>query len=200
MRWLRRNWAWLLALPLALGAAGFASCHRLIEIYWPSEPTAPVTVSGATAHYVSEFVNAGATYARDIDVTFQGARHVETHGGLRAVEGATLWAFDFTLAAGPKVIADGCTVVALDERGRQYFPRAATTVDPSEPRDLSVPCLPPDAEGPTIDYFSGTVIDSRLERPPQWDTTLVVAIPDGIEPTAVRIWWDLPVYAEFPLP
>lgn len=199
MTWLRRNWLWLIALPLCLAAAVFAASHRLIEIYWPSEPTAAVTVDQGTAHYHSELINAGTTYARDIDVTFNGSSPIDSHDGVIAVEGAQLWAFSFTLAAEPSVIADGCTIIALDNEGRQYFPRAATTQDPTFTGLPTPPCVPAGAEGPTIDYFTGEVTDSPSPRPAQWETQLVIAMPAGTEPAAVRIYWDLPDYVEFPI-
>ncbi|MDO5729213.1 MAG: hypothetical protein Q4P71_06280 [Actinomycetaceae bacterium] len=198
MSWWKRNWRWLIVLPIAVVAAGFASSHRLLEIYWPSDPTSEVAVESETAHYTSSLTNAGVTYERAIDVTFDGAQIVESVEGLTAVEGARLWAFDFTMAADPEVIADGCTVIALDSDGRQYFPRAATRQDVSAGA-LVDSCVPFGAEGPTIDYFSGELIDSATPRPAQWTTTSVIAIPDGVEPRTVRIYWDLPRYADFPV-
>lgn len=198
MSWWKRNWRWLLVLPVALAAAIFASSHRLIEIYWPSEPTSQVAVESGTAHYTSSLTNAGVTYDRAIDVTFDGARMVDSFEGLAPVEGARLWAFDFTMAAEPDVIAEGCTVIALDSDGRQYFPRAATRQDLSAGAYVDN-CVPFGAEGPTIDYFSGELVDSATPRPPDWTATLVIAIPEGVEPSSVRIYWDLPRYAEFPV-
>lgn len=196
MSWWKRNWRWLLVLPVALAAAGFASSHRLIEIYWPSQPTSQVAVESGTAHYTSSLTNAGITYDRTIDIAFEGARVVESFDGLSPVEGTRLWAFDFTMAAEPEVIAEGCTVIALDSQGRQYFPRAATRQDLSTGVILNA-CVPVGAEGPTIDYFSGEVVDSATPRPPEWTATLVIAIPEGVEPSSVRIYWDLPRFADF---
>lgn len=197
MSWIRRNWMWLIALPVCVAAALFAASHRLIEIYWPSEPTAKIAVDHGTAHYHSQLINAGTTYERNIDVTFNGATPVDSQDGVVAVDGAQLWAFSFTLAAEPDVIADGCTIIALDDDGRQYFPQAATTQDPTFTGPLVSPCVPAGAEGPTLDYFTGEVADSLSPRPPQWETQLVIAIPTGTEPSAVRIYWDLPHFAEF---
>ncbi|MDO5720722.1 MAG: hypothetical protein Q4P05_08300 [Actinomycetaceae bacterium] len=197
MTWIRRNWLWLIVLPLCVAAALFAASHRLLEIYWPSQPTKPIAVDSGTVHYQSELVNAGTTYERNIDVTFNGSSSVDSHEGVIAVEGARLWAFDFTMEAASDVIADGCTIVALDADGRQYFPRAATAQDPSYTELPAPPCVPADAQGPTIDYFTGEVTDSLSPRPSQWDTRLVIAMPEGVEPSAVRIYWDLPHYAEF---
>ncbi|MDO5721759.1 MAG: hypothetical protein Q4P06_04360 [Actinomycetaceae bacterium] len=211
MSWWKRNGIWLLLLPVAVAAAGFAASHRFLEIYWPSQPTSPVEVTasrspGSTdgkkqvAHYVSAFTNSGKEYERDITVSFVGARPLTEWNGMVAAEGTQLWGFDFAFEADPQVIASGCNLFVFDAEGTKYFQHAAQVVSENAGAFTVADCVPPGAEGPMLDFFTGDVQDSLQPRPRTWESTLAVALPRGVEPASVQLFWDLPAYAEFSLP
>lgn len=197
-RWWRNNGlALIVLLPLA-AAAVFASSYRLTDTYWSARPSKALPVDGNSATYRSSYRVAGKTYEREIDVRLVSvAEQGELHGQV-PVDGAAQWAVSFEFTAPATMTADGCTLEVLDAEGRIYRPRAALKPAPGAPPPMPRdPCLVPGKEGPILDRFTGELMDSPEPRGASWRSTIGVAMPDGVKPAKVRLYWDTPNYVEF---
>lgn len=202
--WWRRNRFWLaLLLPLLLLALG-ASSFRLVTLYRPWQWTDAIVAAGPTGTLHQEFLGTDdVRHTRTVTVAVDGLRTVPALGADAAAPGATLWQVDLTLSAAPDQALQGCEIELVGPDGTRYATNAAGKV-PADPDDsfwlpaLVLPCVPEDAPGPVMGLAG--LEPATVERPDAWPVVAAAAIPDGVEPTAVRIMWQRPTYLELTAP
>lgn len=199
--WWRRNKVALIALlPLAAAAAS-ASSYQLTDVWLPSQPWRATDAGGPTGHYHSTFVRGGHTFTRDADVTVVGVRQEATFDGRRAAEGARLEVVTLRIAADPDVPLDSCQVALLDH-GTPYGTVAGQAKPDGRVSAGQATCVPKDAPGPTVDAFTGKLThpEDKPARPREWTTDIAIAVPNGVEPAQLRLYWDTPGYLLLTLP
>ena len=198
--WWRRNGLWVLALPILLALAVLASSQRLINAYLPWTPYIPVTAQGDEVEFQQDVAREdGVSYRRAVHVRLVSVRPVSEFNWLVAPDGAQLWQADLEFQATPDQLLSGCTVELIADKVR-YSNTAAKEV--SDARSFSSTfedCVPNDAPGPSVDPLTNTMEETTPPRPERWRSSFSFAVPTGIEPDALRLWWNTPQYLLFPL-
>ena len=82
--------------------------------------------------------------------------------------------------------------------GPGYYPGRDFTGRPNLVAQRSR-CVPADAPGPDLD-FTGQILPSPVERPATWTAAAAMVLPEGVQPTAVRVMWNKPGYVKLTLP
>lgn len=211
--WLRTNRRALVALPFLLVLAFAANAQRALDYWWPSEPRYAAAVDDAGyARLVDSVIDANGSQERRIEVRvvdtaevsatedYQGddPRPVTVPGDLR------LWRITLHVKSDPATSLGGCQIQVLDAADRQYDPGTAI-VDDSAASGQGFACVPADDPGPQLALSPGPVEpDSGLDsdddaRPPEYDKYVYVVMPADREPDRVRVWFELPDYAELNL-
>lgn len=204
LNWWKRNRLWLaLAVPL-LALALAASSFRLFTLYLPWEWSAPVTPNASQGTLTQRYVELdGVRRDRKVDVRVVSLETHERYDGLIAVEGARLWRVALELTATPDQFLEFCDIELTDAAGNRYDFRSSIVPEDTQsfnPRPFTLRCVPEDAPGPTLSPFSDEVIEPTVERPGSWTIDALIAVPDGVTPTAVRIGWQQPKFLELQLP
>lgn len=202
--WWRRNRLWLaLLVPLLVVALG-ASSFRLATLYLPWEWSRPTVAEGSSGVLRQTYVELdGETRDREVRVSVVAVTPHTTLGDARAVDGAVLWNVELELSAAPDQFLSGCEVEVQDADGDRYDFRSG--LGPAEEGGMFLPpvlvlCVPEDAPGPTVEPLTGELIPSPVERPGSWRQEVLIAIPEGVEPDAVRIGWHQPEYLVLDVP
>lgn len=200
--WGSRNRVALLALaPLLLLAAGAAS-FRYFTLYQPNEYSRVQRATGQTVTFRERFRSVGfgaqGTYERQVTITLESLRTVPAFEGQEAASGAKLWLAELTFQAAPDVPLEGCQIFLVDTGGTVYDDRAGKLGMP--PTFRLLPCVPPDAPGPTIDFTGELRAAEGPPRPARWTVRRAVALPDGRAPAQLRVAWVTPNYAQIPVP
>ncbi|MDO5093976.1 MAG: hypothetical protein Q4D79_11270 [Propionibacteriaceae bacterium] len=198
--WWRRNGLWLLALPILLALTVLASSQRLINFYLPWEPHLPVTAQDNKAEFQQDAKQPdGVTYHRAVNARLLSVRPVNEFNSLVAPEGAQLWQADLEFQATPDQQLARCTVELIAD-GVRYSNKTAKEAGTGTPGAyISEDCVPQDTPGPAFDAITKTVQETTPPRPEKWQSSFSFAVPAGIEPDGLRLWWDTPEYLLFPL-
>ncbi|MDO9379600.1 MAG: hypothetical protein Q7T56_12195 [Nocardioidaceae bacterium] len=206
--WLRRNrWGLVLVLPLVVVAL-LASSSRLLVYWWD-----PGFHEGATAgadgvvSFAGEYDDGFQQYPVEADLRLDGVTKVDAvTGGARpgpvtVPDGAQLWRVDLHVEADPDIALGGCNLALVDDAGTRWVSSTLSAYTTAEVGTF--PCVPTDAIGPRpvigVKGAKPEVPAGEPERPPAYDTQAYVLTPDDARPTAVRMWWILPAYAELPI-
>ncbi len=199
--WWRRNALALVALVPVTAAAVGASSFQYRTIWQASHPTRAVHAQGTSGHLTTVMQRGGREYVREVDVQIAEVRQDASLPTVAAAPGAHLVAVDLVLSADPGAVLTSCQADLLDEHGTVYGSQAGQ-VDPTT-RKASFgrsTCVPPETPGPDVNAFTGEFEPARTPRPATWGSQLVFAIPDGVTPTRLRLYWDTPRHLLFELP
>ena len=60
-------------------------------------------------------------------------------------------------------------------------------------------CVPEETPGPSLNRFPLEVTETTPPRPRTWPRRLTFALPTGVTPQALRLWWHHPEYLYIPL-
>ncbi|MFT3888445.1 MAG: hypothetical protein QM713_09835 [Arachnia sp.] len=202
--WWRRNRLWLaLLVPLALLAVA-ASSFRLVTLYLPWEWSRPVVAHGPAGTLRQSFDDlAGTRTTREVRVEVISIEAHETYAKTKAAVGGTLWRAVLEFEAAPDQQLYGCEVELTDAAGTRYDFRSG--LEPATEGDyfqapILLPCVPEDAPGPTVEPLTGTSVPSPVQRPRTWREQVLIAMPEGVTPTGVRIGWSRPEYLVLQIP
>ncbi len=200
--WWRRNRAWLIALPFLLALALLASSQRLINSYLPWEPYIAVTVrDGEIDFRQRQRLSDGQEFERRVHVRLLGVTQTEEFDGIIASDGATLWRVDLEFEAAPDQLLDPCTIELVANNVR-YSAKAGKELATSSNWRASlttIRCVPQDTPGPKIEAFTTNVKENTPPRPTQWSNSAALALPTGVTPESLMLWWSTPEYLLFPL-
>jgi len=203
--WWRRERIAILLLPVVLVAAIAATSSRVDEYWWQRgfHEQAPRDASGVVSiddRYDDGFLR----YPIRADVSLVSAEPVTAVPGaykpMRLPTGARLWEVRLSWSADPDVSLTGCTIALVDADGNRYDidrlsfeSGAVTTVETCVPDETPGPRPKPGSTAPPA------TAPGEAPRPGSWSTRSYLVVPEDVEPTAVRVWWLLPTYAELPL-
>ena len=98
---------------------------------------------------------------------------------------------------------DGCYVELTDEDGNRYDTQGGLEAADENGyfvASLLQLCVPEEAPGPTVEAFTGVLVESPIERPRTWRSDALIAMPEGVEPVGVRIGWRQPEYLVLEVP
>jgi len=203
--WWRRERVAILLLPVVLVAAVAASSSR-IDTYWWQKGFHEQASRDATgvAMIDDEYDDGFLRYPIRAKVSVVTAQVVtelpDADRPLRVPAGAELWEVKLRWSADPDVSLTGCKVALVDDRERRFdATRSSFEAGTTVPLQA---CVPDEAPGPQPTYGSTkapAVASGEVARPASWQTRVYIVTPEDAEPTAVRVWWLLPRYAELPL-
>lgn len=194
--WWKRNRLWLaLCVPL-LALALVASSFRLISLYLPWQWSAPTVAHAAEGTLLQNYLELdGVRRDREVTVRVTSLTQRDTYDGLVAVAGAALWQVDLELTAAPDQFLELCEVELADADGNRYDIRSG--IVPADSDDyysapVALKCVPEDAPGPTVSLFTDDIVESPVPRPDSWSVYALIAVPEGVTPTEVRVGWQRP--------
>ena len=198
--WWRHNRVALLALLPMLALALAASSFRYVSIYRPTTFAAAQVGTGAGGRFVAAVPGAQPPTTRDVTISLVAATARESSAELTAAPGTRLWEIELTFAAEPTVPLTGCSVELVDQAGR-VFGTAGGKVTPAGGRDATAypACVPQATPGPDLDVEGRVLPAAGATRPASWPVRAVIAVPAFVTPSAVRIHWGPPDYAQLPL-
>lgn len=203
--WWRRERIAIVLLPVVLVAAVAATSSRVDEYWWQKgfHEQAPRDDRGVVSVDV-DFDDGFLKYPIRADISLVSAERVtEVPGAYQAMRlptGASLWEVRLRWKADPDVSLTGCSIALVDDDGNRYD-IDPTSFDPGAVTSVQT-CVPDDAPGPQPQPLSAeppTNPPGAAERPASYETRAYIVVPEDVEPTAVRVWWLLPTYAELPL-
>ena len=202
----RRTVLTVAAIPLALVAAMGASSQRLVDRWWPSFPhdRLPAAADGSV-HLRDTLTDARGTHPREVTMRLVSLESVtdyrEGPGAasqpVTLPQGQVMWRLSVHFEADPDTVLGACFVKVRDAAGREYSPGVARAV-----KDVLAytSCTPPGAPGPMPALSEDEPATAASPaRPAGYDRWYPVILPSGVRPTAVRVWFDTPRYAEFPV-
>jgi len=192
-------------LPL-LVCATLACSQRLVNLYLPWEENGHrISGQDRRGELHQEFVVTDTTHetsttsAITVAVQVTDVQVVENENGkITAAEGAQLWQVDLEFTAEPDQILMYCKV-QLEADGVRYGGSEAKVR--SSPYGTMVPlsCVPEETPGPSFKLFTLEVTETTPPRPKTWSRSLTFALPTGVTPQALRLWWHHPEYLYIPL-
>lgn len=198
LSWWKRNRLWLALVVPLLALALAASSFRLFTLYLPWQWSAPIASDTSVGTLKQRYLELdGVERDREVRVEVVSLEPRESVDGLVAVDGATLWRIELELTAAPDQFLEFCDIELSDAAGTRYdFRSSVVPEDPDgfNPPPFALRCVPEDAPGPTLAPFSDEVIESPVDRPRTWTTEALIAVPNGVTPTAVRVGWQQPEY------
>jgi hypothetical protein len=205
MSWWRSNRWGLALLPVALVTAAVASSSRVQDYWWDKGfHDAQRAGSDGVAHLDQAVGPPGSLYRVDTRVRLVGAERTTSVPGRVTGEtttatlprGGALWRLRLHFDAAPSVVMTGCQVALVDHRGRRFESnRDDVRTDGTLPLQLCAPDATPGPE-PALGQGEPSLSPGDLPRPAAYDTDVYVVTADDATPTVVRVWWQLPVYAE----
>ncbi len=202
--WWRRNRRWLaLIVPLLLLALA-ASSFRLVTLHLPWQWSRPIVADSAAGTLRQGFTGFdGEPRRREVRVEVVDADRHESFGEAKAAEGGILWRVVLEFQADPEQLLDHCQVELVDADGTRYDFRSGqvpATEDGSFTPPFLLPCVPEEAPGPTLDPLTGELVASPVARPRTWREQVLIAMPRGVAPVALRIGWSQPEYLVLRVP
>lgn len=202
--WWRRNRWGLAALPLALVLAVAGNAARVGPMWWDLAPhVARGPGADGLAQVRSPMPAWGGTVVdarlglvgvqRTTTVTDRSGRAVDA----RVPAGTVLWRVTLRVEAEPAVPLVGCELALVDARGRSFsLDRGAITPSDAVPRQR---CVPDATPGPEWDSTTGG-LRTDVARAAAYQVVSYVVTPADVQPTEIRVWWQLPEYAALPAP
>jgi hypothetical protein len=202
----RRTVLTVAAIPFALALALGASSQRLVDRWWPTFPHDRIAASPDGSVTLRDTLkDAKGEHPRVITMRLASARTVTSYQeapGEDVVpftlpDGQVMWRFVVRFDVDPDMVVGACTVQVRDARGREFRPGVGYAV----PDVLDTPgCTPPGAPGPMA-ALSKDSVDPPPDppRPASYERWYAVIMPAGVRPHDLRIWFDTPLYAEFPV-
>ena len=104
---------------------------------------------------------------------------------------------DLEFTAEPDQILTYCNI-QLEADGVRYGGKEAK-VNSSLYGAIAPPaCVPEETPGPSFKLFSSEVTETTPPRPRTWSKSLTFALPTGVTPQALRLWWHHPEYLYIP--
>lgn len=204
MTWLKQNRIWLiLIVPLFLIAV-LASSFRLVTLYLPWQWSDPVTAGGSKGQLEQTFVDVdGVKRHRSVAVEVALIQERAEFEGVAPVDGAAMWQVVLEFTAEPDQYLYGCEVELIDDRENRYS--YAGGLQASEPGGFYLTpyllaCVPEDAPGPRAAILGEQIDEVGAERPSSWQQTVLIAMPQDVLPTSVRVGWSKPVYLVLDVP
>lgn len=203
--WWRRERLAIVLLPVIIVAAVVLTGSRVHEYWWQRgfHDQAPRDAHGV-ASIEDEYDDGYLTYPIRADISLVSAEPVtelpDAYGPAKVPTGAQLWEVRLRWKADPDVSLTGCSIALVDGDGNRWD-ADATSFDAGAPTTVET-CVPDATPGPKPQLGSTeapVVGPGEQPRPASYETRAYVVTPDDAEPTAVRVWWFLPVYAELPL-
>ena len=204
--WWARNLGWVIALLPLLVCATLACSQRLVNLYLPWEENGRrISGQDRRGELHQEFVvtdtknETSTTSEITVAVQVTNVQVVENENGkITAAEGAQLWQVDLEFTAEPDQILTYCNI-QLEADGVRYGGSEAKVR--SSPYGTMVPlsCVPEETPGPSFKLFTLEVTETTPPRPKTWSRSLTFALPTGVTPQALRLWWHHPEYLYIPL-
>lgn len=204
--WWARNRGWAIALVPLLVCATLACSQRLVNLYLPWDDNGHrISGQDRRGELHQEFVvtdtknETSTTSEITVAVQVTNVQVVENENGkITAAEGAQLWQVDLEFTAEPDQILMYCKV-QLEADGVRYGGSEAKVR--SSPYGTMVPlsCVPEETPGPSFKLFTLEVTETTPPRPKTWSRSLTFALPTGVTPQALRLWWHHPEYLYIPL-
>ena len=203
--WWRRERLALLLLPIVLVAAIVATSSRVDEYWWQRGFHEQASRDSSGVVSVDDRYDDGfLTYPIRADISLISVKPVtEVPGAYRPMRlptGARLWEVQLRWKADPDVVLTGCTIALLDDDGSRYD-ISSTSFDSGAVTSVQT-CVPEDTPGPqpTLGSTEKPAIGpDEQPRPETYETRAYIVMPEKKKPSAVRVWWLLPTYAEMPV-
>lgn len=197
---------WLVALPFIIALAILASSQRMLNAHLQWQLTSPVRAVDGTAHLVQDYTRFGVTYSMEVTMTVLDVttttQVVEGFQTLEGPPGGVLWQIEAEFAAPPEEVLSFCEGAIVSD-GVSYSPHAAkldaTTKENILTSGNTLPCTPAETPGPQYEFFGPGIEPAETPRPPRWRSSFSFALPAGVQPEELRVWWHRPVYLSFPL-
>jgi hypothetical protein len=202
----RRTVLTVAAIPVAFAVAMGATSQRLVDRWWPSFPHDRLAAApDGSVRLHDTLTDAKGPHPRDVTMRLVSLERVSDYREAPGAEvqpvtlppGQVMWRLSIHFAADPSTILGACFVTVRDAEGRAYSPGVARAVKDV----LAYPsCTPPGAPGPMPALSRDEVAEPPdPPRPAEYDRWYPVILPAGVRPTSVRVWFDTPRYAEFPV-
>lgn len=196
--WRLNRWA-LLSLVVLIPLVIVASSFRYFAVYRMKVPSTPIQPQDGKVRIVQDVLTPKQVWKRDVTVTLDDVAAAQSDGAIIARPGAHLFVIDLTLAAPSDSPLEGCRVEIVDTKGRRYSPYGARVS-----RDDSMTagfngCLPAKGSKGPLTEWDGNLINEGPPRVASWQVHTSVAVTDGAEIKELRVWWDPPQYASFPV-
>ncbi|QIK71168.1 hypothetical protein G7070_01290 [Propioniciclava coleopterorum] len=199
--WWRRNRIWLALLLPLLALALAASSFRLTTLYLRWEWSQPVVLQGSGVYTQTYQDVQDVRRTRTVTVGVGQVARTTQLDDDRAAPGTQLWLVELDLAAAPDQMLAGCVIELEDAAGVRYGTFGAKVDGAGRPNTLPdrPHCVPQDAPGPELSW-DGHPLPVTAQRPAAWRVAASVALPEGVEPTAVRVMWNKPGYVKVLIP
>ena len=204
--WWARNLGWVIALLPLLVCATLACSQRLVNLYLPWEENGHrISGQDRRGELHQEFVVTDTKHetstmsAITVAVQVTDVQVVENENGkITAAEGAQLWQVDLEFTAEPDQILNHCSV-QLEADGVRYGAMEAKVNSSPYGSIAPLSCVPEETPGPSLNRFPLEVTETTPPRPRTWPRRLTFALPTGVTPQALRLWWHHPEYLYIPL-
>ena len=204
--WWARNLGWVIALLPLLVCATLACSQRLVNLYLPWEENGkPTSGQDRTGELHQEFVATNVKNSKSIRVEITVAVQVKDvrtieneNGSITAAEGAQLWQLDLDFTAKPDQILAYCNA-QLEADGVRYGSQEGKVGSNPHSFITKPSCVPKDTPGPAIEPFTSEITETTPPRPETWPISMIFALPAGVTPQALRLWWHHPDYLRIPL-
>lgn len=204
--WWARNRGWMIALVPLLVCATLACSQRLVNLYLPWEENGRrISGQDRRGELHQEFVvtdtknETSTTSEITVAVQVTDVQVVENENGkITAAEGAQLWQVDLEFTAEPDQILMYCSV-QLEADGVRYGVMEAKVHNSPYGTMAPLSCVPEETPGPSLSLFTLEVTETTPPRPRTWPRRLTFALPTGVTPQALRLWWHHPEYLYIPL-
>ena len=202
--WWRRERLALVLLPIAIVTAFVASSSRVDDYWWSRgfHQEADRTAAGV-ATIDDEYDDGTLRYDIKAKIALESARPITSVKGsdrpVGSPTGTRVWEVRLRWDADPQVPLVGCKIALYSSSGAQYL-ASSLGFDPNGITPIQ-DCVPDETTGPkpTLDGTEPEQPEGEAARPQTYSTRVYVVVPNDVEPTAVRIWWFLPRYAELPI-
>ena len=203
--WWARNRGWLIALLPLLACATLACSQRLVNLYLPWEENGHrIDGQNGRGELHQEFVRydtlnkTSTTSEITVAVQVTNVRVVDNENDkITAAEGAQLWQVDLEFTAEPDQILTYCNV-QLEADGVRYGAKEAKVDSSLYPAIAPISCVPEETPGPSFKPFTLEVAETTPPRPRTWSRRFTFALPTGVTPQALRLWWHHPEYLYIP--
>ena len=201
--WWSRNKGWLAALLPLIVLAIAASSHRLLTLYVPNESVLRTEGQDRQGILRTHYRNFDSSYETTVAVRVKDVQPVEEYRQpngtqVTAATDTQLWQVDLNFSAKPDQVLAYCSA-ELEANGVRYDNKTAK--ENGDSKNYSSPredCVPEDTPGPRFKAFEPKIEETTPPRPEYWSATLTFAIPTGINPQGLRLYWTTPEYLYIP--